>query len=86
MKNFSIKLGIILTVSILPLTACGQKGALYLPKDSTSEMPNQIADNANNANNPTDPTNVQNPNQITPNINPNVQNPNIKIQDKINDY
>lgn len=70
------------------LTACGQKGALYfpekqLPKDTTSEMPTQTADNANN---PNDLTNVQNPNQITPAINPNAQNPNIKIQDTKHDY
>lgn len=68
------------------LAACGQKGALYLPKDTTSEMPTQTADNSNKTNNPNDLTNVQNPNQITPAINPNAQNPNIKIQDTKHDY
>lgn len=79
------KFYLISTLSITVfLTACGQKGALYLPKDTTSEMPT-----VSQSDNPNDFTNVQNPNSVTigtPTINPNAQNPNIKIQDSKNDY
>ena len=71
----------------ITLTACGQKGALYLPKDTASEMPSgQTTNDDSNAVNPTDLNHVQNPKQTTSAIDPNSQNPNITPQDKTNDY
>lgn len=67
MKTPTLKL-VFLTVTIFILTACGQKGALYLSKENSSEIPTQTADNSGN---PTDLNNVQSPTTIDSSIKPN---------------
>lgn len=75
------KLAILLTVSWFILTACGQKGALYLPQKSQTPVVSPTDRPNDDSNQPAISNNTQNPNVTQDN------NPTNKIQKgSTNDY